>query len=380
MKKDEIEVGQAYTAKVSGNLTTVVIETVSPHGGWDAINTRTGKRVRIKSAQRLRRKTAQPRFLGPKKPNPRYKAPAKRGEELKAIHKADQENARLADERAASGDGMTASERAMAESAPSAKKSREAAGKGQGREEARHGRTWGVLGPTQTPVGAQRSREGARRTRPRRRPVELRADDRAYGSQGLLDARPWRQDARQHAVRGHPPRDQHQGRGQPLREGRTRPVHTGPQALRRPLTFPPGHPRPPPGVLRVPGTNLRFRGNPHTDRCQTCGEGLALRGEASFLVGVEEQTLAAQLLPQDAVLLAQVLDDFLLLPIHPAGDGHDDELPRCEGHGEDGSREQSVGQPGQDTVQGQERWPRRLLAIAAAPSGGYPGGSPPGRE
>jgi hypothetical protein len=129
MKKDEIEVGQAYTAKVSGNLTTVVIEVVSPHGGWDAINTRTGKQVRIKSAQRLRRKTTQPRFLGPKKPNPRYKAPAKTGEELKAIHKADQENARLADERAASGDGMAASERAMAESAPSAKKARKAAGK-----------------------------------------------------------------------------------------------------------------------------------------------------------------------------------------------------------------------------------------------------------
>jgi len=115
MKKDEIEVGAAYTAKVSGNLTTVVIEGENPHGGWDAINTRTGKQVRIKSPQRLRRRTTQPRFLGPKKPNPRYKAKAKSGEELKAVHKADQENARLADERAASSDGQTASERAMAE-------------------------------------------------------------------------------------------------------------------------------------------------------------------------------------------------------------------------------------------------------------------------
>jgi len=127
MKKDEIEVGQAYTAKVSGNLTTVVIEAVSPHGGWEAINTRTGKQVRIKSAQRLRRKTTQPRSLGPKKPNPRYKTPAQRGEQLKAIHKADQENARLADERAASSDGQTASERAMADSAPRAKRAKKAA-------------------------------------------------------------------------------------------------------------------------------------------------------------------------------------------------------------------------------------------------------------
>jgi len=129
MKKDEIEVGQAYTAKLSGNLTTVVVEAASPHGGWDAINTRTGKQVRVKSAQRLRRKTTQPRFLGPKKPNPCYKAPAKSSEELKAVHEADQENAHLADERATSGDGMTVSERVMAESAPRAKKSRKAAGK-----------------------------------------------------------------------------------------------------------------------------------------------------------------------------------------------------------------------------------------------------------
>jgi len=126
MKKDEIEIGAAYTAKVSGNLTTVVIEGENAHGGWDAINTRTGKQVRIKSPQRLRRKTTQPRFLGPKKPNPRYKAPAKSGEELKAVHKADQENARLADERAASADGQTASERAMAESAPRVKKAKKA--------------------------------------------------------------------------------------------------------------------------------------------------------------------------------------------------------------------------------------------------------------
>jgi len=78
----------------------VVIEAASPHGGWDAINTRTGKQVRIKSAQRLRRKTTQPHFLGPKKPDPRYKAP-----------------------------GNPDTERAMAESAPRAKKPRKATGK-----------------------------------------------------------------------------------------------------------------------------------------------------------------------------------------------------------------------------------------------------------
>ena len=54
MKKAEVKVGGHYTAKVSDKLTTVRIDAENPHGGWDATNTATGKKVRIKSAQRLR--------------------------------------------------------------------------------------------------------------------------------------------------------------------------------------------------------------------------------------------------------------------------------------------------------------------------------------
>jgi hypothetical protein len=54
MKKDEVKVGSAYIAKVSDKLVQVRITGVSPHGGWDAVNEATGKKVRIKSAQRLR--------------------------------------------------------------------------------------------------------------------------------------------------------------------------------------------------------------------------------------------------------------------------------------------------------------------------------------
>ena len=54
MKKDDVQLGGTYVAKVSGSLTTVRIQRESQYGGWDAINTVSGRPVRIKSAQRLR--------------------------------------------------------------------------------------------------------------------------------------------------------------------------------------------------------------------------------------------------------------------------------------------------------------------------------------
>ena len=54
MKKHEVKVGGRYVAKVSDKLTLVRIDRENPHGGWDATNEKTGKPVRIKSAQRLR--------------------------------------------------------------------------------------------------------------------------------------------------------------------------------------------------------------------------------------------------------------------------------------------------------------------------------------
>ncbi|MEP0847323.1 MAG: hypothetical protein HRF50_10970 [Phycisphaerae bacterium] len=55
MKKDEIKIGHTYSAKVSDRVVTVRIDSTNTHGGWNATNTATGKRIRIKSAQRLRR-------------------------------------------------------------------------------------------------------------------------------------------------------------------------------------------------------------------------------------------------------------------------------------------------------------------------------------
>jgi len=54
MKKNEIKIGGQYTCKVSDKIVVVKITGENPHGGWDAINLKTNKNVRIKSAQRLR--------------------------------------------------------------------------------------------------------------------------------------------------------------------------------------------------------------------------------------------------------------------------------------------------------------------------------------
>jgi len=112
MKKSDVKVGGVYAAKVTNKVVPVRIDAENPHGGWDATNRATGKKVRIKSAQRLR---------GPWQKQFR--------DQMRAVHKADQENARLAEDRSKSPDGMTASERAMAKSAPKAKKTAKASKK-----------------------------------------------------------------------------------------------------------------------------------------------------------------------------------------------------------------------------------------------------------
>ncbi|MBK9128197.1 MAG: winged helix-turn-helix domain-containing protein [Phycisphaerales bacterium] len=53
MKKDQIKIGHLYTAKVSGRIVNVRIDSANSRGGWNATNTATGKHIRIKTAQRL---------------------------------------------------------------------------------------------------------------------------------------------------------------------------------------------------------------------------------------------------------------------------------------------------------------------------------------
>ena len=54
MKKNEVKIGGVYTAKVTNKVVQVRIDAENRHGGWDATNLETGKKVRIQSVQRLR--------------------------------------------------------------------------------------------------------------------------------------------------------------------------------------------------------------------------------------------------------------------------------------------------------------------------------------
>jgi len=100
MKKNDIKIGTTYTAKITNRVVPVRIDAENRHGGWDATNLVTKKKVRIKSAAKLRSE---------------YR------ENMKAVAAADQDprnNARLRDERTTSKSGQTATsggERAMSQ-------------------------------------------------------------------------------------------------------------------------------------------------------------------------------------------------------------------------------------------------------------------------
>jgi len=55
MKKSEIILNHEYAAKVSGKPAFVCILSAHPISGWIGRNETTGRQIRIKSAQRLRR-------------------------------------------------------------------------------------------------------------------------------------------------------------------------------------------------------------------------------------------------------------------------------------------------------------------------------------
>ena len=74
MKKNEIKIGQAYMAKVTGSDAPVRIDAESPHGGWNAKNLVTGRKVHIKTAQRLRRQCTQADLVNLKRPTPKRRA------------------------------------------------------------------------------------------------------------------------------------------------------------------------------------------------------------------------------------------------------------------------------------------------------------------
>ena len=55
MKKNDVQIGGTYLVKVASNLVPVKIDREHDNGGWMGTSARTGKAIRIKSAQRLRK-------------------------------------------------------------------------------------------------------------------------------------------------------------------------------------------------------------------------------------------------------------------------------------------------------------------------------------
>ena len=170
MKRDEVQVGKVYTAKVTDKLVPVRIDAESRHGGWDATNLTTGKKVRIKSPQRLR---AEVKADGAKPAEVADAADAVGtavdAKHLKGIAAEDQEDARLRAEREASPDGMTKSERAKsaskkgkpaqkATSSPTAAKGAKKKAKAPA-SQAQEGRNTGQAG---RPKGQEAERAGRR--------------------------------------------------------------------------------------------------------------------------------------------------------------------------------------------------------------------------
>jgi hypothetical protein len=53
MKKADVKIGGKYYANVSGKRCEIQLDAEKPRGGWEATNLSTGKKIVIKSAQRL---------------------------------------------------------------------------------------------------------------------------------------------------------------------------------------------------------------------------------------------------------------------------------------------------------------------------------------
>lgn len=79
MKKNEVKIGQCYMAKVTNNEVPVRIDAENPRGGWDAKNVATGRKARIETAQRLRRKCTEADLAGLGRPVPKRRKKAATG-------------------------------------------------------------------------------------------------------------------------------------------------------------------------------------------------------------------------------------------------------------------------------------------------------------
>ena len=198
MKKNEVKIGGVYTAKVTNKVVQVRIDAESRHGGWDATNLATGKKVRIKSPPALRAAVGgDGAATGAKK--------AKGGKKAKA-----QAEAQPAQTSAPTGEDVA--------SAADGGRRRPNRRDAEGRQAQAHAGQEGAQGEADERPG--RRGQGARGVGPA---DDGQGDGRGGRGQGLLEVAR-RQDAPRHGLQRDHPRDRDQGQRGPVPQGRAREV------------------------------------------------------------------------------------------------------------------------------------------------------------
>lgn len=79
MKNSDVQIGATYLVKVADNLVSVKLVREHPSGGWEGTSEKTGKTIRIKSAQRLRKRLGDAAHGAAKADKPTKDAKAETG-------------------------------------------------------------------------------------------------------------------------------------------------------------------------------------------------------------------------------------------------------------------------------------------------------------
>ena len=64
MKKQHVKIGCLYTAKISGTVQVVRVQGDALHGGWWGLNIMTDRRIKLKTAQKLRQRVYECTMCG----------------------------------------------------------------------------------------------------------------------------------------------------------------------------------------------------------------------------------------------------------------------------------------------------------------------------
>ena len=191
MKKNEVKIGDVYTAKVTNKVVQVRIDAESRYGGWDATNLSTKKKIRIKSPAKLRSVVG-----GQASATATNKSKGEKKAKAETAPKPAQTSASKAKDSAAKASNEQKPDKPKRTRATKALKEKRVSGLDAAAKVLQE------IGPADDDQG----------------------DGRGGRGQGLLEISR-RQDAARHGLLRDHPRDRQEGRRVPIQEDRTREVH-----------------------------------------------------------------------------------------------------------------------------------------------------------